>query len=176
MKKGTASQLLTPPTSPFAPRFGNDSNLHLFSSSISNNSSNSSLASAGSSYHSWEEENGAGWLFVPLPDGQEVAWHDIPSDSNLSHSHSHSHQSQSRSVSRSHSRDDPETILRQYTGLSKADLVAIQGKLIEAKARNADVRASSTLRRRRPSTAHSIQSTGPPSRVCASILRTSWYT
>lgn len=163
-KKSVSSHLLTPPTSPFASKF-NDSN-PLILSSTSNNSSRSSLVSLGSSYHSWEEENGTGGLFVPIPGGQELAWHDIPSSSNLS--------THSRSQSRSQEfKDDPETILRQHTGLTKTDLLTIQGKLVdasEARARNADVRASSTLRRRRPSTAQSIHSTGQPSRV-----RISWY-
>lgn len=65
---------------------------------------------------------------------------------------------------------EAEQMLRQSTGLTKLDLMLIQTKLVEAatqraKASETLARSPSTLRRRRPSTAQSIQSFGGPSRV-----------
>ena len=120
---------------------------------MSNNSSRSSLVSAGSSYHSWEEENGFSAGFISTLNQTDAAWHDVSSKPTA---------------------DEPEKILQQFTGLSKGDLLVIQTKLLDAaqtRAKNTEVRSPSTLRRRRPSTAQSIQSYGGiPSRVSLSMI------
>lgn len=134
-------------SSPFTHK-SSSSNNPLFISPMSNNSSRSSLVSAGSSYHSWEEENGFGVGFINTLSQDETPWHDVSSKT---------------------TEEDPEKILVKFTGLSKADLLVIQTKLVDAaqtRAKNAETRSPSTLRRRRPSTAQSIQSYGGvPSRV-----------
>ncbi|THH08210.1 hypothetical protein EW145_g2856 [Phellinidium pouzarii] len=154
--KRVITPFLTPPSSPFAHKFHSNP---LFISPMSNNSSRSSLVSAGSSYHSWEEDNGLGAGFITVPVRSEPSWHDIPAAPNTANLDNHS-----RSGSRGHSApDDPETILRQFTGLSKLDILSIQGKLLETaqfRAKNTDIRSPSTLRRRRPSTAQSAHSAG----------------
>lgn len=144
---------LSPFASPFAHK-SSSSNNPLFISPMSNNSSRSSLVSAGSSYHSWEEENGLGVGFINTLSQGETAWHDVPSKT---------------------TEEDPEKILFKFTGLSKGDLLVIQTKLVEAaqtRAKNAETRSPSTLRRRRPSTAQSIQSSyaGVPSRVSLNLM------
>lgn len=145
------SPFATPPSSPFAHK--STSSNPLFISPMSNNSSRSSLVSAGSSYHSWEEENGFSAGFISTLNQTDAAWHDVSSKPTA---------------------DDPEKILQQFTGLSKGDLLVIQTKLLDAaqtRAKNAEVRSPSTLRRRRPSTAQSIQSYGGiPSRVSLSMI------
>ena len=149
-KQRLVSPLLTPPTSPFGPKHSDSS---LFIPPTSNNSSRSSLVSIGSSYHSTEDD---GARFAYAPERSEPAWHDIPT-SNANGGSGHRLSSQVLAV------DDPANILRQFTGLTKLDLVTIQGKLLdaaEARARNSEVRAPSTLRRRRPSTAASVHSIG----------------
>lgn len=159
------SPFLTPPASPFSPKFKSNP---LMVDPLSN-SSRSSLASAGSSYHSWDEENNVGIAFISTSDTQEHVWHDIPLPPSSTNGVTTSSNTHSRSGSRSkHDRDDPEYILRHATGLSKLDILTIQGKLLEAAAMRAktnETRSPSTLRRRRPSTAQSIQSFGGPSRV-----------
>ncbi|EJD05954.1 uncharacterized protein FOMMEDRAFT_132375 [Fomitiporia mediterranea MF3/22] len=155
-KQRILSPLLTPPTSPFARNFDQNP---LVISRTSNNSSRSSLVSVGSSYHSTEDD---GAKFLLAPDRMEPAWHDVPISVNV--------MNQGRTGTRGNPpADDPEHLLRQYTGLTKLDLLSIQNKLLEAsqaRAKSSEVRASSTLRRRRPSTAQSIHSTGgQPSRT-----------
>jgi hypothetical protein len=122
------------------------------------NSSRTSLVSAGSSYHSWDEvithESG---FIGSLDDGQE-AWHDFPDSRDTSLS-----SDQKYLVP-----DEPEAILRQFTGLSRMELTTIQHKLVDAtqiREKFAETRSPSTLRRRRPSTAQSMHSFGGPSRV-----------
>lgn len=150
--------LLSPTASSFQGQNGNDNPLYL--SPLSNNSSRSSLVSAGSSYHSWEEENGFGAGLLISQDRNEPPWHEITPTlttiglSYQSHSGSHSHITS----------DDPESILRQFTGLSKFDLRVIQDKLLEAshsREKNTDLRSTSALRRRRPSVSQSAH----PNRV-----------
>ncbi len=64
------SPFLTPPGSPFSPKF--NTNPLMVDPLL--NSSRSSLASAGSSYHSWDEENNIGISFVHGVDTQEPVW------------------------------------------------------------------------------------------------------
>lgn len=132
----------------------------LYLSPLSNSSSRSSLVSAGSSYHSWEEENGFGAGFLASQDRKEPPWHEItPTITTVGLSY----QTRSGSLSQI-TTNDPETILRQFTGLSKLDLRSIQDKLLEVsqiREKSTDVRSPSALRRRRPSVSQSAH----PSRV-----------
>lgn len=151
------SPLHTPPTSPFGSKTQNNPLVIAAGAS-----SRSSLVSVGSSYHSWEEGNGAGTSFLNSIDKSEPAWHEIPHEDTGS---GHNRDGGSLFLNR----DNPENILRHFTGLSKADISSIQGKLLEGtqlRSRNMEPRAPSTLRRRRPSTAQSIHSlSGQHSRV-----------
>lgn len=127
------------------------------------NSSRSSLVSAGSSYHSWEEEHNLGVAFINTGDQDDVAWHEITTDSMGQADMVNGTGSQPKATV-----EDAEVLLRQSTGLSKLDLMLIQGKLLESaafRAKTSETRSPSTLRRRRPSAAQSMQSFGGPSRV-----------
>jgi serine/arginine repetitive matrix protein 2 len=110
--------------------------------SPSANSSRSSLESAGSSYHSREEEGKQDRIFSLLAslEPNQLTWHDISS-------------AESSSTS---SNEIAEDIIQQHSGLSKSDFMAIQVHLISAanaKTDAADLRErSNSLRRRRPST------------------------
>ncbi|KAL5511529.1 hypothetical protein ACEPAH_4746 [Sanghuangporus vaninii] len=149
-KQRVVSPLLTPPTSPYAQKHSSSS---LFIPPTSDNSSRSSLVSVGSSYHSTEDD---GAKFVYSPERAEPAWHDVPTAADNG-------AARTRFSSQVLAVDDPANILRQFTGLTKLDLITIQGKLLdaaEARSRNSEVRAPSTLRRRRPSTAASVHSIG----------------
>lgn len=145
----------------FSPMLTPDSSgLTQFSTLLLPSASNSSRSSliSGSSYHSWDEEqNDANHVLRPSADGdgEPPPWHAFPSEA-----------ANGRSFGTA--QNDPEVILRQFTGLTKRDLATIQSMLIEAvhtRARSPEPR-SSVMRRRRPSIAHSIQSTGRDSRVC----------
>ncbi|KZT28525.1 hypothetical protein NEOLEDRAFT_1145744 [Neolentinus lepideus HHB14362 ss-1] len=132
----------SPPSSPFSP------NRLAFSPMA--NSSHSSLESAGSSYHSWDEEGKRDrvyGLFKDL-DPEEPVWHDLVGESSTS------------TAAGSYADDDwdPEAIIRRYAGLTKSDFAAIQDKLVKAtvyKTTTPESRPPS-LRRRRPSTSHSV--------------------
>ena len=137
-----------PPSSPF--------NIGTFSSlgfSPRPNSSRSSLDSAGSSFHSWDEGDKIFSLFSDPREKQPTAWHDFDTDKSSSVTPG--------GVSSTTDEDwDPEEIIKRYAGLGKADIVAIQEKLVTAafaKIANTDPRdrAPSSMRRRRPSTSQS---------------------
>ena len=128
------------------------------------NSSRSSLDSAGSSFHSWDEGDKVFSLFSDPKEKQPPAWHDFDTDKSSS--------ATSGGVSADDEDWDPEEIIKRYAGLGKADIAAIQEKLVTAafaKIANTDPRdrAPSSLRRRRPSTSQSNYS-----RVS---LRLSWW-
>ena len=116
------------------------------------NSSRSSLDSAGSSFHSWDEGDKFLSLFPDPKEKQPAAWHDFDTD-----------KSSSVTPGRVYTDDegwDPEEIIKRYAGLGKADIAAIQEKLVTAaftKIASTDPRdrAPSSLRRRRPSTSQS---------------------
>ncbi|KAF8911121.1 hypothetical protein CPB84DRAFT_1763367 [Gymnopilus junonius] len=114
------------------------------------NSSRSSLDSAGSSFHSWDEPDKVLSVFSDSKEPQP-AWHEFD-------------RSQTSSVTPGDSPDDeewdPEEIIQRYAGLKKADIAIVQEKLVAAafaKIANTDPRdrAPSSLRRRRPSTSQS---------------------
>ena len=115
------------------------------------NSSRSSLDSAGSSFHSWDEGDKLFSLFDSR-EKQPAAWHDFDTDKSSSVTPG--------GVSTDDEDWDPEEIIKRYAGLGKADIAAIQEKLVTAafaKIASTDPRdrAPSSLRRRRPSTSQS---------------------
>jgi len=130
-----------PPPSPF--------NISAFSGlgfSARANSSRSSLDSVGSSFHSWDEPEKVFSVFSDSKENQ-VLWHDFV-DLDKSGSVTPGDES------------DAEDVLKRYGGMKKADIAAIQDKLVNAafmKIANTDPRdrAPSALRRRRPSTSQS---------------------
>ena len=136
-----------PPSSPF--------NIGTFPSlgfSPRANSSRSSLESVGSSFHSWDEGDKVFSLFPDPRDKQPAAWHDFDTDKSSS--------ATPGGVSTDDEDWDPEEIIKRSAGLGKADIAAIQEKLVTAafaKIANTDPRdrAPSSLRRRRPSTSQS---------------------
>lgn len=69
---------------------------------------------------------------------------------------------------------EAEQIVSRYSGLNKNDFIAIQGKLFDisnAKARGSMPDRNQSLRRRRPSTSHSIYSfTADDIKVCGGIV------
>ncbi|KAG5652341.1 hypothetical protein H0H81_005362 [Sphagnurus paluster] len=123
------------------------------------NSSRSSLASTGSSYHTWEgEEKDRSLSLFGDPDMLQPVWHDLSASST--------------SVAAGNSSPDedwkPEEVVARIAGLKKSDFIAIQEKLLHAKdAKEKDKyeptmdRAASALRKRRPSTSQSHYSVGP---------------
>jgi serine/arginine repetitive matrix protein 2 len=103
------------------------------------NSSRSSLASEGSSYHSDEEGQRARGpqLFLAL-EPEQGAWHDIPEKD-----------------------DQAEAVVRQLAGLTLQDFAAIQDKVLEAaqaKPISPEMQRSPSLRKRKGSIARSIHS------------------
>ena len=116
------------------------------------NSSRSSLDSAGSSFHSWDESDKVLKSFSSSADPQPIVWHDFEVN-----------QTNSVSPGKGSSDDDdwdPEEIIQRYAGLKKGDIASVQEKLVSAaftRIANIDPRdrAPSALRRRRPSTSQS---------------------
>ncbi|KAG2158420.1 uncharacterized protein EDB93DRAFT_668503 [Suillus bovinus] len=111
------------------------------------NSSQSSLESTGSSYHSWSAEQKKDVTVDFFSDvEQQSRWHDLDKSS---------------SVTPGSLQDDEdfEDIIRRYAGLTKSDFVVIQDKLVSAaraKENNTEPRErTNSLRRRRPSTSQS---------------------
>ncbi|KDR81794.1 hypothetical protein GALMADRAFT_239997 [Galerina marginata CBS 339.88] len=134
-----------PPSSPF-----NISSFPSLGFSPRANSSRSSLDSLGSSFHSWDEPDKVLSVFSDAKEQQPAAWHDFDRE-----------QSSSVTPGGSGSPDeedwDAEEVIQKYGGLKKADIAAVQEKLVSAafaKLANMD-RAPSALRRRRPSTSQS---------------------
>ncbi|KAF9036675.1 hypothetical protein BJ165DRAFT_594029 [Panaeolus papilionaceus] len=136
------------------------------------NSSRSSLDSAGSSFHSWEDGEGNGNLAVDrvfsvftaaansleegkVPTGASpIVWH------NFSESVNGFTPSPPLNSLKDEPENEPEEVMRRFAGLSKEDFVNLQTRLVSAEyTRNANIdprdRAPSALRRRRPSTSQS---------------------
>ncbi|OCH90289.1 hypothetical protein OBBRIDRAFT_607128 [Obba rivulosa] len=112
------------------------------------NSSRSSLESAGSSYHSWDEDHKNRLLgLLSSLDSEQTEWHDV------------SKSSSSTPGTSPYEGVDYEDAVRRQSGLTKSDFVAIQDKLVSAalaKAATPEGRArASSIRRRRPSTSQS---------------------
>ncbi|KAG5647136.1 hypothetical protein DXG03_001091 [Asterophora parasitica] len=129
------------------------------------NTSRSSLESAGSSYHTWEDEEKD--LYISLfsdPDAQQTVWHDLTQSSS----------SGTQDSADTDSEDwNPEEVVARVAGLTKVDFLAIQEKLLsvsDAKTveRAALERAGSMVRKRRPSTSQSHYSiNGKENRVAS---------
>ncbi|KAG1877807.1 hypothetical protein DFJ58DRAFT_7265 [Suillus subalutaceus] len=111
------------------------------------NSSQSSLESTGSSYHSWSVEQKKDVTVDLFSDvEQQSRWHDLDKSS-------------SATPGSLQDDEDFEDIIRRYAGLTKSDFVVIQDKLVSAaraKENNTEPRErTNSLRRRRPSTSQS---------------------
>lgn len=148
-----------------SPSFFGSSNPLMFSPMA--NSSRSSLDSAGSSYHSWDVDKERGLTLADSVDSHTPAWHDVYSGAGT------------LGGSPDDTWDCEETIAR-FAGLTKADFVAIQEKLVGAaiaKTITPDPRERvPSLRRRRPSTSQSNYSiNGRDTRVCSFRDFTSHY-
>ena len=124
------------------------------------NSSRSSLESQGSSYHS--HDGGPKERLLDIfsdRDPSQAAWHDL---------------SQTTSALLKKNEAEAEQIVSKYSGLSKNDFVAIQGKLFgiaSSKAQGDTPNRSQSLRRRRPSTSQSVYSiTAGDFQVCISLI------
>jgi hypothetical protein len=119
------------------------------------NSSRSSLASDGSSYHTWDGEKDHCLALFSEGNASQSVWHDLSSSD--------------KSVSPTpgglaDDEWDADEIVNRHAGLRKSDFAAIQERLVSAAmARNngqeGRERAPSSLRRRRPSTSQSNYST-----------------
>ena len=104
------------------------------------NSSRSSLESAGSSYHTWEDKQDRTIPRVGALEPQAPAWHDLPDTGGAL--------AADGSV---------EEIVQQYSGLNKGDFVAIQQRLLFAAKLKAEVpERRNSLRRRRPSASQPV--------------------
>jgi hypothetical protein len=118
------------------------------------NSSRSSLESAGSSYHTWEDEQDWTIPRITALELQPPAWHDL---------------SDKAGELSSVADGNVEEIVQQYSGLNKGDFVAIQERLLFAAKLNAEVseprERRNSLRRRRPSASQSV------SRIYISTVR-----
>ncbi|KAI0086622.1 hypothetical protein BDY19DRAFT_995640 [Irpex rosettiformis] len=114
------------------------------------NVSRSSLGSAGSSYHSWDEDHKQDRLrdlYFSLDPQPE--WHDLSREQSPS----------STSRTTPYEASDSEGAVREELGLNKSDVVTIQEKLVTAaltKAATPEGRyRANSVRRRRPSTSQS---------------------
>lgn len=112
-------------------------------------SSRSSLESSGSSYHSSEcDGRDKVWeVFGDTDEAREPKWHDIPEGT-------------PQDGARGAGVEDDEAIVQRIAGLTKADFAKIQDRLVEASSmRQTSVadhkERAASLRKRRPSTAHS---------------------
>ena len=124
------------------------------------NSSRSSLESAGSSYHSWDEDHKKDRLYGLFSslDPDSSPWHDISPDKSGT----------STAGTSPYEGTEVEDAVRREVGLSKGDFVAIQDKLVGAaltKAATPENRRPGSLRKRRPSTSQSNYSFTGESRV-----------
>jgi serine/arginine repetitive matrix protein 2 len=127
------------------------------------NSSRSSLASDGSSYHTWDGEKDHCLALFSEANASQSVWHDL------------SNSDKSVSPTPGGLADDEwdaEEIVSRHAGLRKFDFAVIQERLVSAamaknNGQEGRERAPSSLRRRRPSTSQSNYSTnGRDHRVC----------
>lgn len=125
------------------------------------NASRSSFESAGSSYHSWDEDHTKDRLFNLFSHlDPQSEWHELSVDKSGS----------STSRTTPLETQDSEEIVRRQMGLSKIDIVAVQDKLVSValtKAATPEGRnRANSVRKRRPSTSQSTYSyNGGESRV-----------
>lgn len=114
------------------------------------NVSRSSLGSAGSSYHSWDDDHKQDRLFDLYSSlDPQPQWHDLSREQSTSTS----------SRTTPYDVPDSEDAVREELGLNKPDIVVIQEKLVAAalaKAATPEGRhRANSVRRRRPSTSQS---------------------
>ena len=114
------------------------------------NVSRSSLGSAGSSYHSWDEDHKQDRLrdlYFSLD--PQLEWHDLSGESSVT----------STSRTTPYDTSDSEAAVREELGLNRSDIVTIQEKLVTAaltKAATPEGRnRANSVRKRRPSTSQS---------------------
>ncbi|EIW60763.1 uncharacterized protein TRAVEDRAFT_71059 [Trametes versicolor FP-101664 SS1] len=125
------------------------------------NSSRSSLESAGSSYHTWDEDHSKDRLSGLLNslDSDYSPWHDISPDKS----------GPSTAGTSPYDAPEPEDAVRREVGLTKGDFVTIQDKLVGtalSKAATPENRArAGSIRRRRPSTSQSNYSVNGENRA-----------
>ncbi|GJE98131.1 hypothetical protein PsYK624_143530 [Phanerochaete sordida] len=126
------------------------------------NSSRSSLESAGSSYHSWDEDHKKDRVFDLFThlDPSFTEWHDLAGQASTSQ------------TTPNESKESQEEVVRKETGLTKSDVLTVQDKLVAAaltKAATPEGRnRAGSVRRRRPSTSQSNYSaTGAENRVAS---------
>ena len=106
------------------------------------NSSRSSLESAGSSYHTWEDKQDRTIPRVAALESQPPAWHELSNTGGELPSAADS---------------NVEDIVKQYSGLNKGDFVAIQQRLLFAAKLKAEVpERRNSFRRRRPSASQTV--------------------
>lgn len=129
------------------------------------NSSRSSLESAGSSYHSWDEDHKKDRLFDMFAylDPSLTEWHDLSAQASTSQ------------TTPNDSQESCEETVRKEVGLTKVDVLAVQDKLVNAaltKAATPEGRnRTNSVRKRRPSTSQSNYSfTGAENRVSLTLL------
>jgi serine/arginine repetitive matrix protein 2 len=146
----------TPPLALHTPSSSSNSssnvNLNLYSNtsplfSPLLNTSTSSLLSAGSSYHSWTDENikKSGWDQLVEYDSQRSAWQDILNSGGP-------RVNEADDLSDTEALGGPEQVLRSIAGLTKGDLAAVQQKLVaNALSRKSFDPPRSPTRRRRMS-------------------------
>jgi serine/arginine repetitive matrix protein 2 len=130
------------------------------------NSSRSSLESAGSSYHSWDGRKETALGLFNDSDTPQSLWHDIGTGDNSSSATPGDSQDESWNA---------EAVIARYAGLTKADFVAIQDKLVGASLAKGVIPDNRdrvpSLRRRRPSTSQSNYSlNGRETKVCITPL------
>ena len=122
------------------------------------NSSRSSLESAGSSYHTWDEDHRTDrlhGLFTSL-DPDAAPWHDIGFGG--SGAEGEGEGAVSTAGTSPYDATEVEDAVQRETGLSKNDFTQIQDKLVGAaltKAATPENRRAGSIRRRRPSTSQS---------------------
>ena len=123
------------------------------------NSSRSSLESAGSSYHTFDEDHKKDRLydFFSNLDPDSSPWHDTSDKAGTS-----------TAGTSPYDATETEDAVRREIGLTKGDFVAIQDKLVGAaltKAATPENRRAGSIRKRRPSTSQSNYSFTGESRV-----------
>lgn len=114
------------------------------------NTSRSSLESAGSSYHSWDEDHKKDRLFDLFSSlNPQPEWHELAAGRSTS----------STSRTTPYDAPDSEDLVRRQLGLNKSEIAIIQEKLVAAaltKAATPEGRhRANSVRRRRPSTSQS---------------------
>jgi len=138
------------------------------------NSSRSSFGSEGSSYHSIDEDNRkkdrVRTLFAKI-EGEPPEWHDLTDNGiDTSRAPGGPEEVSFRTLAKE------EELVKQLSGLGKDDFVAIQERLLDAVQSRVDKgdrdKASSVMKKRRPSTSQSFYTNGATTNGRVSTLST----